>query len=68
MTQQADTRQDVASPCVMACVVDQQHGYCPGCWRTMNEISFWHRYDTAQKHAVLAQIEARRAVHATTTH
>jgi len=66
MTQQADKLPDVESPCVMSCVVDQQYGYCLGCWRTMDEISFWHRYNPAQKHEVLTQIEIRRAIHATT--
>ena len=65
MTTQADTRQDVESPCVRDCVVDQGHGFCLGCWRTLREISDWHRYDPAQKHAVLAQIQARRATHST---
>lgn len=66
MTSRADTLPDVESPCIRECVIDQQHGYCLGCWRTMDEISFWHRYDPVKKHEVLAQIEIRRAAHATT--
>ena len=65
MTTQADTRQDVESPCVRDCRVDQGHGYCTGCWRTLREISDWHRYGPEQKNALLAQIESRRATHAT---
>lgn len=60
-----DTQPDVESPCVWDCMVDQGHGYCISCWRTLCEISAWHRYDPAQKHAVLADIETRRATHAT---
>lgn len=66
MTQQADTRQDVESPCVMACVVDQSHGYCLGCWRTLREISDWRRYSPQQKQALLAQLESRCAAHSNT--
>ena len=57
----AETLPDIESPCVRDCVVDQGHGLCVGCWRTLREISDWHRYDPAQKLAVLAQIESRRA-------
>jgi len=62
---EADAQQDVESPCVRDCMVDQGHGYCISCWRTLREISDWHRYDTAQKQTVLAAIESRRATHAT---
>ncbi len=65
MTMETDARQAVESPCIMSCVIDQNHGFCLGCWRTLREISDWHRYVPAQKHAVLAQIEARRATHPT---
>ncbi len=65
MIMPADTLPDVESPCVMSCVVDQGHGYCLGCWRTLTEISHWHRYDPVQKRAVLAEIETRRITHAT---
>jgi len=64
---EADATQELESPCVRACRVDQGHGYCIGCWRTLTEISYWHRYDPAQKHAVLEQIETRRATHFTLT-
>lgn len=58
---------DVPSPCVMECVVHQGHGYCLGCWRTLAEISAWHRYSNAEKTGVLAQIEGRRATYSTST-
>ncbi len=66
MTMEADAQQDVGSPCVRDCVVDQGHGFCLGCWRTLREISDWHRYDPAQKQAVLVEIETRRATHSIT--
>ncbi len=61
MTASADTPPEVASPCVLACVIGQDHGFCLGCWRTLTEISHWHRYSTADKRDVLDQIEIRRA-------
>lgn len=67
MTMEASAQQDVESPCVRACMIDQVHGYCVGCWRTLIEISYWHKYDAAQKHAVLAETETRRVIHSTIT-
>ena len=58
---------DVPSPCILECVVHQGHGYCLGCWRTLAEISAWHRYSNAEKTGALAQIEHRRTAHSTIT-
>ncbi len=66
MTVPAELQPDVASPCVYTCVIDQGHGYCLGCWRTLAEISAWHRYHANEKYAVLAQLETRRTTHFTT--
>ncbi len=55
--------QDAESPCVRICMIDPDHDFCVGCWRTLREISDWHRYTPAQKHALLARLEDRRAAH-----
>lgn len=65
MTINTNVPPEVESPCVGACMVDQGHGYCVGCWRTLREISDWFRYDPAQKQAVLAGLKPRRATHDT---
>jgi predicted Fe-S protein YdhL (DUF1289 family) len=51
----------IASPCILQCRVDQVSGFCSGCYRTLDEISFWHRMTSAQRAAVLADIRLRRA-------
>jgi uncharacterized protein len=51
---------DVESPCVRECVIDQQTGYCMGCWRTLNEISFWVNYTPEQKLRILQMLQERR--------
>jgi predicted Fe-S protein YdhL (DUF1289 family) len=53
--------QDVESPCVRICMIDPGHGFCVGCWRTLQEISDWYRYTPAQKLALLPALEDRRA-------
>jgi predicted Fe-S protein YdhL (DUF1289 family) len=67
MTPPGNTPPEVESPCIGACLVDHQgHGFCVGCWRTLREISDWHRYSPEQKNALLGQLETRCATHATT--
>lgn len=51
---------DVESPCVRECVIDQQTGYCSGCWRTLDEISFWVNYTPEQKLRILQVLQERR--------
>jgi predicted Fe-S protein YdhL (DUF1289 family) len=47
------------SPCVRTCVIDRQTGYCLGCARTLNEISYWTRYSPDERRAILQQLPAR---------
>ena len=57
---------EVESPCIWECRVDQVTGYCVGCFRTMREISYWASYAPAEQRRVLALIEERRAAAAAT--
>ncbi len=66
MTAPGNTLAEVESPCIGACMVDQGHSFCVGCWRTLREISDWHRYSPEQKNTLFAQLETRRVTHATT--
>jgi predicted Fe-S protein YdhL (DUF1289 family) len=51
---------DVASPCVNVCRMDERSGLCEGCFRTIDEIACWSGYAREDKLAVLAKLEARR--------
>jgi predicted Fe-S protein YdhL (DUF1289 family) len=53
---QAQTPQ---SPCIQVCVLDA-HGYCQGCYRTIEEIAGWSRMSAAEQRAVLDCLAARR--------
>jgi uncharacterized protein len=50
-----------ASPCTAVCVLDQESGYCRGCFRTIAEIAAWGGLGPAEQRRILAQIPARRA-------
>lgn len=43
---------EVPSPCVQRCQLDEAGAMCTGCQRTLAEISGWSSFDPAQKRAV----------------
>ena len=52
---------EVPSPCVDICRMDEASGLCEGCARTIDEIAGWSQLDAAGKRAVIAVLPARRA-------
>jgi predicted Fe-S protein YdhL (DUF1289 family) len=52
---------DVASPCLRICVVDETRDVCRGCYRTLDEISKWSSYTRAEKLALLSVLAERKA-------
>ena len=42
-------------------MIDPTTSLCLGCGRTLPEIARWHRMDSAERHAVMAQLPARMA-------
>jgi predicted Fe-S protein YdhL (DUF1289 family) len=53
----------VVSPCVNTCVIDQQSGWCVGCYRTLDEIAGWIDLSPAARRAIVAELPERRARH-----
>jgi uncharacterized protein len=47
------------SPCIQVCVLDA-HGYCQGCYRTIEEITRWSRMSAAEQRLVLDRLGVRR--------
>lgn len=48
------------SPCNKVCSIDRRTGWCLGCGRTGEEIGAWPTMTAQAKHALLAQLPARR--------
>jgi predicted Fe-S protein YdhL (DUF1289 family) len=40
-------------------MIDPRTSLCFGCGRTLPEIARWHRMDSTERHAVMAQLSAR---------
>ena len=55
-----DERQP-ASPCLGICLMDPKTRQCRGCLRTVEEIAAWYDANPAEKRAILAALELRRA-------
>lgn len=55
------SEQDVQSPCIGVCTIDDATGFCQGCFRTLEEIQGWWDLDNATKAAVVGIAAAREA-------
>jgi len=52
---------EVASPCINVCRMNDRAALCEGCLRTIDEIACWAGYTREEKLAVLAKLAVRRA-------
>ena len=48
------------SPCTDVCRLDPDTGLCIGCLRTIDEITSWTRYTSAERRRVLTELPARK--------
>lgn len=51
----------IATPCVKVCVVDGESGLCLGCFRTLQEIGEWSRFDDARRAELMIELPSRRS-------
>jgi uncharacterized protein len=49
------------TPCIAVCMIDPRSNLCFGCGRTLAEIARWHRMESTERQAVMAQLPARMA-------
>ena len=60
MSVQETLQEQVQSPCIDVCSMDDSTGLCLGCYRTMDEIQQWWDLDNLQKQALVEQANARQ--------
>lgn len=53
--------QDLPSPCVSVCRMDEALGLCAGCLRSIDEIAGWSRTDDARRRAIWQRVAERAA-------
>jgi uncharacterized protein len=53
------SEQDIQSPCIGVCSMDDLTGLCLGCYRTIEEIQGWWDMDIEARKDVIAQASQR---------
>ena len=61
MSVEETLQEQVQSPCIGVCSMDDSTGLCLGCYRTMDEIQGWWDLDNTQKQVLIALVSAREA-------
>lgn len=54
-------KEEVQSPCISVCTMNEATGLCLGCYRTLEEIEQWWDFDNAQKQEVAQKASLREA-------
>jgi len=53
-------QQEIKSPCISVCAMDDLSGLCLGCYRTLDEIKDWWDMTPAQQKNLLVDLEERQ--------
>ncbi len=56
-----NTTQEVQSPCIGVCSMDESTGFCHGCYRTIDEIKGWWDMGVEQQKKLLTTLEERQS-------
>lgn len=51
------------SPCIGVCAIDEETGYCKGCFRTVEEVTGWRGGSEAWKRKVWQKLAKRKEEH-----
>ena len=54
-------QEEVQSPCIGVCSMDEASGYCQGCYRTIEEIKGWWDMSQQQQMKLVADLEQRQS-------
>jgi uncharacterized protein len=52
----------IPSPCTSVCRMDERHGWCEGCMRTLDEIAAWSTLSEDAKRRVWKLLGPRRSL------
>lgn len=56
---QSRKQKAAVSPCINVCTLDNTNGLCQGCFRSLDEISFWSRASNDQRLKILDAVARR---------
>ncbi|MDO9050144.1 MAG: DUF1289 domain-containing protein [Methylotenera sp.] len=55
-----DIKQEIQSPCIGVCSMDDTTGYCHGCYRTISEIKAWWDLNPDDQKNLLTTLNERQ--------
>lgn len=55
------TQQEIQSPCIGVCSMDDTTGFCHGCYRTIDEIKAWWDLSQGDKKDLLTVLDERQS-------
>jgi predicted Fe-S protein YdhL (DUF1289 family) len=53
--------EEVKSPCISVCSMNEKTGFCHGCYRSIKEIEKWWDLNNQQKQAILDKLDERES-------
>ena len=53
-------QEEVQSPCIGVCSIDEASGYCAGCYRTIEEIKGWWNMSQPEQTKLVTELEQRQ--------
>lgn len=51
---------EIDSPCIGVCSIDEATGFCQGCYRTVEEIKAWWNMPVDEQKQLLVELEQRQ--------
>ena len=51
--------ENIETPCIGVCTMDDNTGFCLGCYRSLEEIQNWWDMSDEQRAQVMAQLDQR---------
>ena len=57
--------EDIVSPCIGVCAINDSNGFCQGCYRTVEEIREWWNMTDEEREKVMGALDQRLLDNAT---
>ena len=51
--------EDIVSPCIGVCAINDSNGFCQGCYRTVEEIREWWNMTDEDREKVMGALDQR---------
>jgi predicted Fe-S protein YdhL (DUF1289 family) len=57
----SESIEDIVSPCIGVCTMNQESGLCEGCFRSIEEIREWWNMSAEERSEVMRRLEKRQS-------